>query len=332
LVLREQRDNIDAVLFTPDSRFAITIGNDNQCVVWDVTSAVRVRSLISPRSHWVWSAAISRDGKLFATGGGDGTVTLWDLGTGERIREWLAHTGSQIRYLAFSPDGRTLASAADDKTARLWNVATAKPLLTQDKHADHMRYVAFLPDGKTVVSASFDNNVLFWETTTGRVRLCLRLPDMKGFEDKALSPDGRILATTRDLLDESRAETVIPGVVACPILGHEVILCDTTTGKTLRKFTTSDRVGGQSIMFSPDGRSLATGLSGGMVRMWDLQMGREAAFFAALKPESSVIVSFSPDGRWLATAGHEKNGESRNGITKLWRVADIVQGRPPYKP
>ncbi len=68
------------------------------------------------------------------------------------------------------------------------------------------------------------------------------------------------------------------------------------------------------ISFSPDGTILATGTYDGMVRLWDIETGRNIGNLIG-KPSRSWVrcVAFSPDGRTIASRGSET-------IIRLWDV------------
>ena len=66
----------------------------------------------------------------------------------------------------------------------------------------------------------------------------------------------------------------------------------------------------RSVSFSPDGRLLASG-GGGLVRVWEVESGREVRRLEhGVEVES---VSFSPDGRLLASGG-------RDMVVRVWEV------------
>jgi predicted NACHT family NTPase len=69
----------------------------------------------------------------------------------------------------------------------------------------------------------------------------------------------------------------------------------------------------ESVAFSPDGKTLATGGRSNTVKLWDVASGKE---LATLKGHTNHAnsVAFSPDGKTLATG-------SDDHIVKLWDVA-----------
>ncbi|MEG4243205.1 NACHT domain-containing protein [Microcoleus sp. MON2_D6] len=68
----------------------------------------------------------------------------------------------------------------------------------------------------------------------------------------------------------------------------------------------------RSVIFSPDGKLLATGDSDGVVRLWEASSGRE---ILTCKGHTNVVesVTFSPDGEILASGSYDKT-------IKLWDV------------
>ena len=77
-----------------------------------------------------------------------------------------------------------------------------------------------------------------------------------------------------------------------------------------------------SVVFSPDGRKLASASHDNTVRLWDVETGM--AIGSALEGHSSDVYSvvFSPDGRKLASA-------SEDNTVCLWDVetGDLIETR-----
>src|SRR5262249_55522033 len=66
------------------------------------------------------------------------------------------------------------------------------------------------------------------------------------------------------------------------------------------------------VVFSPDGKRLATAGSDKVVRVWDVETGKELAALPC--PDRVAVVAFSLDGKSLAAG-------SKDGSVRIWAVA-----------
>ncbi|MFF2660112.1 trypsin-like peptidase domain-containing protein [Kitasatospora sp. NPDC058032] len=84
----------------------------------------------------------------------------------------------------------------------------------------------------------------------------------------------------------------------------------------LRRRLTGHNGGVNAVVFSPDGRTLATAGSDGTARLWDMATGKAITTLTGHSDGVNAVV-FSPDGRTLATAGDDHTA-------RLW---DMATGR-----
>jgi WD40 repeat protein len=77
-----------------------------------------------------------------------------------------------------------------------------------------------------------------------------------------------------------------------------------TRGQKLRELKSANGFF-SAVSFSPDGRTLATGTSGGTMIMWDVQSGKITRELPA-HSAGVTSLSFSPNGRYVATASRDK--------------------------
>jgi WD40 repeat protein len=143
-----------------------------------------------------------------------------------------------------------LASGSDDKTVRVWDAATGKERMALRGHTSLVRGVAFSPDGKRLASGGWDSTVRIWDTGTGKERLALAVPDERVVWAVAFSPDGRTLAGSCGWDTTVRLWDATTGKEVAILVGHTSPV--------------------NSVVFSPDGKAVATGSSDGTIMLWDL--------------------------------------------------------------
>ena len=82
---------------------------------------------------------------------------------------------------------------------------------------------------------------------------------------------------------------------------NTVRICDTESGRELRRFPHPDKV--LAVAVSPDGKWLATGCNDRVARRWDVGTGRQT--FRSDRHENGVTaIAISPDGRrWVGVGG-----------------------------
>ena len=120
---------------------------------------------------------------------------------------------------------------------------------------DHTHYVSsvlFSPDGKTLVSGSWDRTIRFWNAHTAEHKKTLVWDVISCL---SISPDGKTLASGSVF---SRQNSINP-----------IILWDVKTGKKKKTFMGHTR-SIPNVLFSADGKTLASASRDGTVLLWDL--------------------------------------------------------------
>jgi WD40 repeat protein len=232
--------------------------------------------------------------------------------TATRYAGTLGDHSDAVYAVAFAPDGHTLASSAGNGTVTLWAVSDPAqphprgPPLTGLGGA--VFSVAFAPDGRTLATGGLDQTLLWDVSDPARPR---RLGRPLTGHDRvvnavAFTPDGRTLASGSadgtmilwDVSDPARPSPLGRPLISRPPAGP------------------SDSV--LSVVFAPDGRTMATGAGDGTMVLWDVSdPDRPHPLGHPLTGPTDIMrsVAFAPDGRTLASSAGD-------GTVTLWDVSD----------
>jgi WD40 repeat protein len=219
-------------------------------------------------------------------------VQSWSL-------ETIGHRG-QITKVAYSPNNRLFASCSLDGTIRLWDSDSGELMRILVNPSGAVNDLIWSPDSKSLMSVGRDSDhqICSWAIDSGKMLTSVSLAE-SWMKCPAWSPDGRFLAFS---------------------LGDSISLWHFDTGQIDRTLEGHrDKIG--QIVWSQDGRRLASVAKDGSVIVWDPLADRIVRRFDSL-PDVFVSLAWSPDSRMLA--GLCKGGSSANLHTiKLW---DAVSG------
>ena len=310
--LGERRDEIRALAFSPDAKTFVGANSDGSIRFWDANTGEELSVLTTGHTQGLNRLAFSPDGSTLAAGYTK-TVQLWDTDTFIRRSEATERTDALIT-LVFSADGSTIISAggfAFRKEKRdefkqesvigklsLWDAATGHNLSVFPVES-HNEGAPALPGQKHIRSSSGTMGgyarIMDIKTANG----IKKYVKYQNYGTAAFSRDGSMIAAAQN---SSRA----------PQNDQFSIPLWKVSSRQLQ-FTLKGHNGGiKALVFTPDGKTLASGSKDGTIRLWDTTTGNQIISFDS---DLSTALAFSADGKTLAST-HNK------GI-KLW---DITTG------
>jgi WD40 repeat protein len=282
--LANQGGGVGSLRFSPNGKWLLsTIGYCASCNhtqhVWEVATGKEVVAYTG-QGNTVVAAAISPDGKLAATGDGDNVIHVWELATGARLRGperkplVLAGTGAPGWAVGFSEDGRRFAWGTE------WQSASGRHSHTSEATSP-LLFQLQLPTGSASLGRPEPINAA---TAKDFVRA------HKSLGDYALSHRrGGAYGHYEAILDLKRGDKMIASI---------------ERGST-------DGYGHISYSFTPDGQTITSGGSGGVLIAYDLKGQRLGNFVGH---EGDVwAVTPSPDGRLLVSG-------SADQTVRLWNL------------
>jgi Tol biopolymer transport system component/predicted Ser/Thr protein kinase len=297
----------------------------------EITNAIQLTGHVAR----ITSVAFSPDGALLASTDGDlgdeGAKTLlWNTGSGKHVGTLVGPPGlggASANAVAFSPDGKWLVSGGNrlGESTYLWRASDRRRIGPLDQSESIMKSLAFGPDGKTIAGVTHRGTVTIWDTVTRRVKV--GLPDGNGFRNVTFSPDGRLLAnpglgkdlrlsdagtgrTVRTITDATGSDVAFSPdgrTLAVPDSDgtHSLRLYDVATGRSTVAY---DRAEGDlvaNVIYSPDGKTIASWGHGNVIRLWDVASRRIRANLIGHSRQIHAV-AFSRDGKKIASGSQDK--------------------------
>ena len=244
----------------------------------------------------------SPDGNRFAVGTSIG-VWMYDAQSGDEI-SLLKGNRQDVKCIAFSSDGSILTGANSLGWIPRWNMSDGElhSILNNEKVILLSSAILSEDSTKLVRVGRPYPEIQIWdisENATAPIIKDIEQDSKKGrLTAIALSPDKRLLATALDEYNKA----------------YPIQIWNAITGEHLSTLTGSTRI--LSLLFSPDGKTLASG-EYKTIRVWDMITGTYRASFKA--PTNFVTLSFSPNGKLLASG-------CSDGIIRMWNTEAKQEG------
>ncbi len=291
--------------------------------VWDLAAGRELRPFIvkNPVADAAW-----RGPHLFAASGTamaevrhDGDIWLWDeAGKPTHVLAKVFAEDAEPwhpRLATFAPDGKALVTADAAQRIQVWDVTTGKHVRSFGGKLPRPDALAFTPDGKYVATvaqalaelspvpgAAVPEKVRVWELSTGKLVRAIDWGNAANVVNQlflAFSPDGQVVIAANEYSSHQ----------------VEVRQWRRADGELLRRWEVPGRnIRVSSLAVRPDGRTLAVGAGAGLIRLFDLDMGKEKTP-TNLHLGRVTALAFAADGRELRSLADDGTARTWNAAT-----------------
>lgn len=258
------------------------------------------KNLITAHRRSITDIDFSPDSKYLVSCSFDRQVKIWHS-SNLLLRKNIRAGSNWITAVAYSHDGKYIASAGHSKKVKIWNADTGRYIKTFYGHDYAIDKVKFTPDSENIASFCFrSKTMLLHNVKTGKLVKRFTFKTRGMITSCAFSPDF--------------SKTAL-GV------GKHVSIWNLGTQEKIKTFTKGKHMAGvKSIVFSPDGKFIASGggstirILDGSIKIWQVSTGELIKTIKA--HESDIYLSYSPDGKYLISASTDRS--IKIWVTKTW--------------
>ncbi|KAK9481379.1 Quino protein amine dehydrogenase [Lipomyces japonicus] len=344
-----------SMAFSPKTGSRLVTGSgDGTARIWDTDTGTPIATL-KGHEQSVLCVAWSPDAEVLATGGMDGTVRIWDPNTGKQLGQPLKGHKKFVTSLTFEPlhlsneeRGLRLASASKDMTVLVWDVRTRLMLQPLSGHTASVTSIRWGGLG-VIYTGSQDKTIKLWDARGDKIILLKTLNahahwvnfialstdfvlKTGGFDP--YSKDAKNAIDGKDSLKQKAHARFIKSATQNGVVTERVVTAsddmtmyiwnpfpngtidpNSVNAKPIQRMVGHQKAINQ-VVFSADGRLLASCSFDNSIKLWDGQTG---AFLNTLRGHVAAVYmgSWSADSRLLATC-------SKDCTVKVW---DIRQGK-----
>ena len=341
LVLKGHSLRVSTVAWADDGKSLATASDDRSIRVWESDTGKQLADLQGiARTGWggpvvaftadLTRVAVNYWGNIAISTFPDNKLLTQIDPILDRGQKKSASGRPDVFAIAFSPDGKRLATGGSTAAVGgqhglaggivvVWDTESGKIVHQSDKLSTVVSSVTWSADGNLLVAGTGGaggelqeaGEVWVWDAETLKPRHHFSVkPETKYGEwasaaDVAISPDGKRVAVP--ITAGSRGA---PAGIILNDTGATIRVWELESGKDTA-LVKGLKVAVRGVVFSPDGKHLATAGGDMHVRVWDSETGKQLAEL----PSSDRVeaVAFSPDGKSLAAG-------SKDGTVRIWKM------------
>lgn len=324
------------VSIRPDCLQIASGSGDTTIRLWSTLSQTPTH-ILKGHKHWVLSVEYSPNGKFLASADKTGQLFLWNTNTGYKISKYPLNAHSKyITSISWEPfhlnNGKCerLVTSSKDKLIKIWNTRTRKCMFTFSGHSDVVTNVKWGGEGY-IYSSSRDRTIRVWNSNNFTCLTILRghahwvnhisLSTENILKFGPYKQNGELIS---DNIDE-QIKYAKDEYIKCKGYRGE-LLVSASDDYTLFLWNPLDKEGGNKpvarmtghvqlvnhVLFSPDGKLIASASFDKSIRIWDALTGK---FILRLlgHVQSVYQICWSADSRMIASA-------SKDSTIKLWNL------------
>jgi len=266
-----QSNNTQTVVLSPNAKFLACRGSGGWIVfnpvgfglhgggdgdggmknlqLWDIMTGEKLPFPLQDVFNWPSAAVFSSNSNIFAISSRQ-EIRAWHPNTGIELFQLNVKHSSSNDELMFSPDGKKLAYVGRLGNLQIWDISTQRDITPPN--IKRTSTLAFSPDSSVLATVSVEGIYLWKLDIELEEAPVLIAGNLGGFKDKLIfSPDGTILVGN-----------------GMEMWSYPIQLWDVKTGRSLGTLSGhTEQI--ETLVFSHDGKMLASGSDDGTVLLWD---------------------------------------------------------------
>lgn len=313
-VMAKHASKVNRALPTPDGKLLVSIGDDGQVKVSDLSNGAAVRAMVHQGP--ALALALSPDGSKVVTGGADKTCKVWNLADGKELASYAATNA--VTDVAVSRDGQKIAFASSDNIARAHILGGAE---LASFTIGGLKGIDFADDA-TVVAGSADKALRAGKLTKSWIQAhggAVTALAINGDGTKIISAGADNAVVVRNAADGAAVKPIaIPAPTSLSLAADNVRLvvgsgdkilrlADAAAGTVIQAYPAGDQPI-VSVAIAPAGTSLASIDAVGAVSLWstpvDKSLGALLSKIPTAAPGTAVVAL--PDNKNFAASSGDK--------------------------